>query len=140
VLAWATWPTADQIIVESCSPNGLFAKLSAAIYGNTFWRAQLADVARRRQTAENWDQYQAEMGARLDDVRRQSEANVNAILEAHPSAALPAPTDSQLAAKHLRELADKIESDEADSTVTEIMRKRVPVLKRCEETIVARLQ
>ena len=92
VLAWATWPTADQIIVESCSPDGLFAKLSAVIYGNTFWRAQLAGVARWRQSAENWDQVQTVMRARLDDIRRQSEANVNTFFEAHPNAAPPRST------------------------------------------------
>ena len=92
VLAWATWRTADQIIVESCSPDGLFAKLSAVIYGNTFWRAELAGVARWRQSAENWDQVQTVMRARLDDIRRQSEANVNTFFEAHPNAAPPRST------------------------------------------------
>ena len=76
-LVWATWPAADQIKVESCSPNGLFATLSAAVHGKAFWRVQLADVARRRWTAENWDQNQADMRARVDDIVRQSEERLN---------------------------------------------------------------
>lgn len=136
-LVWATWPTAHQINVESCSPDGLFAKLSAAIHGNPFWRVQLADIARRRQSAENWDQNQAAMRARIDDIVQQSEANLNAIREAHSSLA---PSDAQLAAERLRILADKIEHDEADRTVSEFMRKQVPILKQCEEAIIARLQ
>jgi hypothetical protein len=137
--AWATWPTAGQINIESCSPDGLFATLSAAVHGTTFWRAQLTDVSRRRESAENWDQNQADIQARIDDIARQSEENLNAIRKRYPSLALPAPTDAQLAAKRLRALANKIEADEANHTVSEVMRKRAPVLKQCEETIVARL-
>jgi hypothetical protein len=137
-LAWATWPTGNQLNTESCLPIGLFAKLSAAVHGRTFWRAQLTDVARRLQSAEDWDQDQADWQARLDDVVRQSEANLNAIYEAHPS--LAPPTDAQLAAKRLRTLADKVEHDEARRTASELMRKELPVLKRCEEIIIERLQ
>jgi hypothetical protein len=137
LLVWATWPAAGQLTIETCSPNGLFAKLSAAFHGNAFWRAQLADVARRRQRAENWEQNQADMQARVDDIVRQSNERLNAIREAHPNLT---PSDTQLAAERLRTLADRIERDEADRTVSEFMRKQVPVLKRCEETIVARLR
>src|SRR5262245_11599101 len=84
-LAWATWPTAGQIKIESCSPEGLFATLSAAIHGTAFWRAQLTDVSRRRQSAEKWDQIQADMHGRLDVIVRRSEENLNAIHERHPS-------------------------------------------------------
>jgi hypothetical protein len=143
-LVLATLPTAHQISVESCSPDGLFAKLSAAIHGNSFWRVQLADIARRRQSAEHWDQNQAEMRARVDNIARQAEEVVRqaeerlqSIREAHPSLT---PTDAQLAAKRLRTLADKIEHDEADRTVSEFMRKQVPVLKQCEEAIIERLR
>src|SRR5262245_60637307 len=95
-LAWATWPTADQIKIESCSPEGLVATLSAAIHGTAFWRAQLTDVSRRRQRAEKWDQIQADMQERVadmqervDDIVRRSEENLKAIYERHPSLAPP---------------------------------------------------
>jgi hypothetical protein len=128
---------ADQIKIESCSADGLVATLSAAIHGKAFWHVQLASVTRRRQNAENWDQNQADTQAQVDHIVRQSEERLNAIREAHPSLT---PSDAQVAAERLRTLADKIEHDEADRTVSEFMRKQVPVLKQCEETIIARLR
>jgi hypothetical protein len=136
-LAWTTWPAADQIKVDGCSSDGLFATLSAAIHGKAFWRVQLADIARRRQSAENWDQSQADMQARVDEIVRQSKERLNAIREAHPSLA---PSDAQLAAERLRTLADKIEYDEANRTASEFMRTQAPLLKQCEEAIIARLR
>jgi hypothetical protein len=136
-LAWATWPAADQINVESCSPDGLFATLSAAIHGKAFWRVQLADIARRWQSAENWDQNHADMKARDDDIVRQSEEYLNAIREAYPSLRQ---SEAQVAAKRFRDLADKIERDEADRIVSEAMRKQATALKQCEEAIIARVR
>jgi hypothetical protein len=133
VFTRATWPTADQIKVESCSPDGVFATLSATIHGIAFWRAQLTDIARRRERAENWDQIQVDMQARVDDIIPQSEENLDIILEKHL-------TDVQLAARRLRALADKIERDEANRVIGEAMRKQLPSLKQCEEIVTARLR
>jgi hypothetical protein len=120
LLVWATWPAAGQLNVETCSPNGLFAKLSAAFHGNTFWSVQLADLGDRRRRAENWDQFQADMQARSNAVVEKSEEFLKQIYQAQPSLA---PTDAQIAAKQLRDLADKIEADEATRTVSEYMQK-----------------
>lgn len=132
LLTWSTWPAANQINVQSCFPQGLWANLSAKIYGNWFWRTQLADVSDRRHAAETWDQNQA----RIADIIRQSEAKINAMVEQFPSLAT---TNADIAAMQLRSLADKIESEEANRIVSEMMRKRVPALQRCEAAIIERV-
>ena len=59
--------------------------------------------ADRRQRAENWDQFQADMQARTDAVVKEGQAFVNSMREKYPSLAAPAPTDPQIAAQRLRD-------------------------------------
>jgi hypothetical protein len=129
VFAWVTWPTADRLRLEDCSPNGLFARLSAAIHGDGFWRAQLAEIVGQRQRLEGWEGKQADTQATLDAAVRQSEEMMNALYRAHPELA---PTDAQIAANRLRALADKIESDEANRILSEAMPRQIATLRHCE--------
>jgi len=41
VLAWATWPPDRVAFNDACQPLGGPATMSAALYGNGFWRSQL---------------------------------------------------------------------------------------------------
>jgi hypothetical protein len=136
LLTWATWPAEGQLDGATCSPNGLFAKLSAVLHGDAFWRVQLAGLAHSREIAENWDNSQADLEARTRAIVDQSKSSLNRISEAYPSLA---PTEAHVAAQRLRDLADRIEIDEAKRVVSESMRRSATVLKACEETIATRL-
>ena len=141
VVVWGIWnatsPTAGQLSVKDCSPDGPIAKLSVAIHGERFWRAQLADVTRQRHSAENWDAERANIRTKTADILRKSDEFISGIYEAHPGLK---PTDAQLAAQRHRALADKIEEQENERIVSEYMRARVPILKQCEDIITAQVQ
>jgi hypothetical protein len=143
VFAWITWPSIGEINTKDCNPKGIAAKLSAMIYGDQFWSVQLAGVRDDLFHAENWDRTQAEFQQKTDDFLRQQQpqldaiqAQMNAMYEKYPSLA---PTSAEVAATKLRERADEIELNEARRLASEMMRKQVPVLRQCENTIVARL-
>jgi hypothetical protein len=136
VFAWITWPSIHEINIEDCHPNGIAAKLSAMIYGDQFWSVQLAGIRGDLFRAENWDRNLAETQGKIDDVVRQAQAKLDAMYEKYPSLA---PTSAQVAADKLRESADEIEMNEARRLASEMMRKQVPILRQCEDTIVARL-
>jgi hypothetical protein len=88
LVGWATWPTAGQLSTTDCSPDGILAKLSSAMHGERFWRLQLADITRQRQTAENWDEKRAKMlRAMTDDALRKAKEMLNAAYEKYPSLA-----------------------------------------------------
>jgi hypothetical protein len=92
LVGWATWPTAGQLSTTDCSPDGILAKLSSAMHGKRFWRLQLADITRQRQTAENWDEERAKMlRAMTDDALRKAKEMLNAAYEKYPSLP-PTPT------------------------------------------------
>ena len=86
VVVWAIWnatsPTAGQLSVKDCSPDGSIAKLSVAIHGERFWRAQLADVTRQRHSAENWDAERANIRTKTADILRKSDELISGIYEA----------------------------------------------------------
>jgi hypothetical protein len=113
------------------------------IYGDKFWSVQLAGIRDSRLDAENWDRKQAEIQREADDIVRQYLPDLDAIkaqqdeiYKKYPSLA---PTSAQVAAENLRERADEIEDNEARRLASEAMRKQVPILRQCEDTIVARL-
>ena len=132
LVVWATWPAEGQLDIATCLPNGVFAKLSAASRGDAFWRTQLAGLVRSRRAAENWDYAQAGIDAFVE----KSEARLNSIYEAHPQLA---PSAAQIAAKRLRDLANKIEAEEAHRLIAEKMQVLANSIRKCQETIAARL-
>jgi hypothetical protein len=143
VFAWITWPSIGEINNEDCNPKGIAAKLSAMIYGDQFWSIQLAGVRDDLFHAENWDRKQAEAQRKIDDIVRQFQPDLDAIQaqvdETYKQYPSLAPTSAKVAADKLRERADEIELNEARRLASEMMRKQVPILKQCEDTIVARL-
>jgi hypothetical protein len=143
VLAWALWPSIGEINNEDCNPKGIAAKLSAMIYGDKFWSIQLAGVRDDLFEAENWDRKQAEAQRKIDDIVRQFQPDLDAIQaqvdETYKQYPSLAPTSAEVEAQQLRERADEIEDDEARRLMSDYMRKQVPILRRCEDTIVTRL-
>jgi hypothetical protein len=138
IFAWITWPSVDQVNIEDCTPNGIAAKLSAMIYGDKFWSIQLAGIRNDLFRAENWDRILTETQGKIDDAVRQAYAGLDAMYEKYPSRA-PKTSGAEVAADKIRERADEIEWNEARRLASEMMRKRVPILKQCEDTIVVRL-
>ena len=135
-LTWVTWPGAGQLNIKDCSPNGMVANLSAVIHGNRFWSVQLGGIRESRQDVENWDQKQAEAKAMTENVLREAQARLAAIYERYPDLA---PTSTEIASSHLRERADEMEEEEARQKISDLMRKQVPILRQCEDAIVAHL-
>jgi hypothetical protein len=144
-LTWITWPSIGQINTKDCTPNGIAANLSAMIHGDKFWSVQLAAIHNSLLDAENWDRKQAEIKSEVermsDEAARRAQAELDAMYEQHPSLA-PAPTEAQQLRERAQELidrADEIEMNEARKLISDQMRKQVPILRQCEDTIVARL-
>jgi hypothetical protein len=151
LLLWLTWPTGGQLRAETCAPSGLIAELSASIHGGGFWRVQLEDIRNRRDEAENWDRTQAEKRRRISEVLAQSDEVVRTakqqlakIYREHPNLA-PSQED-QLAnqmrarAEQMSAQADTIELAKMESVLSEKMRKKLPVLQRCETLIREKLR
>jgi hypothetical protein len=136
---WLTWPRTGQLKLDSCSPNGALAEISAMTHGNGFWRVQLDDIEGQRNLAENWDRNQAAIAARLapifaqiDDALAKIASQMAEIYKKYPDLA---PNQAHQSAEQLRALADAIELADTERMVSEQMRKRLPVLRRCDAKI-----
>jgi hypothetical protein len=136
VLLWLTWPTGGQLTTETCAPNGLIAGLSASIHGKGFWRTQMGDIRHQLDEAENWERTQAEIRQRVEagtgEVIRGANEALAEIYREHPNLA---PSQAQQFADRLRAQADAVERAEGDRLISEIIKRRLPVLRRCEVII-----
>jgi hypothetical protein len=146
VFLWLTWPTMGQLSVESCTPDTAIAKLSALIHGEGFWRVQLADIRYQRDEAENWDRTQAEKRQRIseilaqtDEVLRRQNEEMAETFRKYPRLA---PSPEQQLAYRMQEQAEEMNAQavamelaKLESRLSEKMRKKVPVLQRCETLI-----
>ena len=147
VVIWLAWPTPGQLGTDTCAPNGLEADLSAFIFGTRFWHVQMEDIARRKHTAENWDQRLAAEKSKVEQLLRESK--IDATLETAEKRLIDSyrklPPDeaaekleahkAQQQAERLRSEAATIEQKAAERIMSEKMRKRLPALKRCEAII-----
>lgn len=70
LVAWITLPPSRVALDAQCRPDGLAATLSAAIYGNTFWRAQQSALA---------DEIQLLNGLPAADLRAREQQQAGAI-------------------------------------------------------------
>ena len=129
LLAWVTWPADGQLNASICAPDGFVAKVSAALHGNAFWRAQLAALEAERRLAETWEDIQAEFKARMERILEKADEKLDSLVATHPERAR---TDADTRAKKLRRAAEPKERDRA---VREFMTTRTRVLAQCEERI-----
>jgi hypothetical protein len=89
VTIWATIPQQVFVLDRACKPGTLRAKFSRAVYGDGFWRAQLAGAVAERdrllirlnhpdeQVADDEPAYESRM-MRLSDEDRNASADVKA--------------------------------------------------------------
>jgi len=143
--AWLTWPTAGQLELESCSPNGAVAELSAYVHGKGFWRAQLGDIGHQRDEAENWDRTQAEQRRQISEVQAQTDEVLQR--EKDWLATFYAPSQEHQLAEQLRDRAaqmmaqaDDLEMKKYNRLAQEKIQKQLPILRRCQEFINKKLR
>jgi hypothetical protein len=89
VFAWAIWPSGGQVETNECAPRSYAASVSAWIFGETFWRAQLDDVSRMAVDAEGWDARRAAAKKRSDEIVEAARAQLEEIRAKHRT---PVPT------------------------------------------------
>lgn len=129
-------PVPGQIDVVKCSPNGLFARLSASLYGGRFWLVQVSDIDIKLYESENWDQLHARRKAQLEaTIRPIREANEFRMQEIYQKNPILAPSPAKVAADRLRARADDFDIIDAEMQMSALMQQRVPILRRCKETI-----
>jgi hypothetical protein len=133
LLLWLTWPSPGQLDAFNCNPKSVFGSLSARIYGERFWRAQLADVQAQAIRSEGWDAYRAQR--KLEEqsgIAMAREASAELYI-AHPELA-PSPAQQ---AQRLRDAADAIEERESDQIVSDFFMREAAAARRCEAAILA---
>ncbi len=138
LFAFYSWPREDQLDLATCSPKNAMASTSALVHGNRFWRLQLAEINKLIELTENWDARKNAVQPALDQADRTLEGineQIDKAYHDHPSLGLP----PNRTAERLRQLADKIEADDADRWMRSKMEEQLPALKRCKSIIEQRL-
>ena len=137
LVGWVTWPSAGQLDVLRCVPDGAVARFSAKLYGPLFWRSQLGAVEAERRLAEGWDRLQAEIETRMERILSQNADELNSLYASHPELA---PTPAELETSRAQEAGEANEGLARRKQLSEFMAARARSLAACEREIRARME
>ena len=130
LVGWVTWPSAGQLDVLRCVPDGAVARFSAKLYGPLFWRSQLGPVEAERRLAEGWDRLQAEIETRMERILSQNADELNSLYASHP----------ELETSRAQEAGEANEGLARRKQLSEFMAARARSLATCEREIRARME
>ena len=133
---YATWPEGLNLNIDSCSPKGLFANASRALYGDTFWRAQLDELQRRRgnfsRIIASMNSMQAQAESDMADYRRKEKARDDELHARYPALA---PSNAQRIASALRARAEDIEIADTHNKMRQMVQERAKIFAECEQLV-----
>jgi hypothetical protein len=132
---WATSPGANTIKLETCQPDGIFARLSLSIYGPRFWQAQLDGLQRQIASAQAWKTSLRQLQGNANSAVASGQRTMEEIYQKYPDMR---PTPATREAETLRERADAIERDEGFKVMHELNHKHLSMLERCNAEIRSR--
>ena len=120
-----------------CACDSAVARLSATLYGRSFWRSQLVAVEAERRVAEGWDRLQAEIDTRMERILSPNEDKLISLCASHPELA---PTPAELETSRAQQAAEANEARSRRKQLSEFMAARARSLATCDGEIRARME
>jgi hypothetical protein len=125
---WLVTPRGGEVRAESCEPDGPIASLSAFLYGDDFWKAQLPFVRKTAERAEGWKHFRSDFREQESQAIESANQKLEALYEIYPDLA---PTR----ADRLRKVADKLDEQAADEVSDLVFQRQAEGARRCEVKI-----
>jgi hypothetical protein len=122
---WAVLPPDKVSLDESCQPSGGPAAFSAAIYGSTFWQAQLDAVIQERNDLLTQPARRARAEMELEREMRENPALEERMMRL---------------SREQNRVDDKIEKERREAAAQSARLKRVAWLMQCEAEIAQKLK
>ncbi|CAA7612208.1 hypothetical protein [Magnetospirillum sp. SS-4] len=122
---WAVLPPDKVALDESCQPSGGPAAFSAAIYGDSFWKAQLAAVTRERDDLLTQPARRARADMELEREMRENPSLEERMMRL---------------SREQNRVDDRVEKERREAAAQSARLKRVAWLMQCEAEIAWKLK